>query len=315
MRILIIITFIILAGFGTVFAQNDTAKIILKKPMLNGHTFSSVNTTKSAFIHTQVAAELGIGNTGIIELPGIKIGETEILAFAGNVAFLSANVSYQQKLNDWLALSLTLNIGGRLGTSISTILVDGVNTYSGGSLGWNFRVIHKKKFNLSGSLFVKNISGRFINLIGYITDIIDSIPNPAVIKNIPVLNVGIGAQGAWAFNNTFGLQFGAEFSYGESFQREINKLFSTINITGDVDLMPRKHIPLGFALGYMLTSSPEKTYLKFIYTNIFSGKIAYTGSSDFELGLQFILNKVELASEVKKKPMLFKTQLDFKFYF
>lgn len=315
MRSLLIIFLVFLSGPWSILAQNDTSDIVLKKPMLNGHSFNSVYTTKSAFIKTYLDAELGIGSTGFLTLPGLKIGDVEILGFTGSVAFATANVSYQQKINDWLAFNLALNVGGRLGTSISTILVDGVNTFSGGSLGWVFRIVKRQKLQMTGDLFVKNLSGSFINILGYVNDIIDSVPHPSVIKNIPVLNVGIGTQGAWAINETWGVQFGADLSYGESFNRGQNNLFSSFNLTGDMDLMPRHNIPLGFALGYMLTSNPEKTYLEFIYTSVFSGKIAYTGSSDFELGLQFIMNKVQLSTQVKKRPMILKAQIDFKLYF
>ncbi len=315
MRRKISIFILFLAGFGFVFAQNDTSKIVLKKPMLNGHSFCSFNTTNSAFIKTYLDATMGIGSTGLIELPGIPIGDNEILAFKGKVAFMNVQVKYQQKFNDWLALYATMSIGGRLGTSISTILVDGVNTYNGGSIGWLFRVVKKQKFQMTGNLFVKNLGGNFINLIGYINDIIDDVPNPEVVKYVPVLNAGIGVQGSYAFNETFGLQFSTDISYGESFNRGESDVFSSFSLVGDMDLMPRHQIPVGFGLGYTITSNPETTYLNFIYTNIFSAKFAYTGSSDFEIGLQFTLNTVEVSSSLDKNPMLFKTQLGLRFYF
>ncbi len=315
MRRRISILILLLAGFGFVFAQNDTSKIIFKKPMLNGHSFSPFNITKSAFIKTYLDATMSLGSTGEIQLPGIMIGDNEILAFSGKVAFVDIQINYQQKFNDWLALYATINIGGRLGTSLSTILVDGVNTFSGGNVGWLFRVLKKQKFQMTGNLFVKNLGGNFINLIGYVNDVIDGVPNPQVVKYVPVLNVGIGAQGAYAFNEVFGLQFSTDVSYGESFNRGTNDIFSSFSLVGDMDLMPRHQIPVGFGLGYAITSNPESTYLKFIYTNIYSFKIAYTGSSDFELGFQFVYNRVQVSSSIEKNPMLFKAQLGFRFYF
>lgn len=310
-----IIVFTLLVGYGNVFAQNDTTKIVLKKNMLNGHVFNSINTSKSAFINTYLNTEMSVGNTGTLNLPGIKIGDHEIFAFTGDVSFFSVDITYQQQINDWLALTLAMNLGGRLGTSISTILVDGLNTFGGGSVGWDFRLVKNKEFQMSGSLFVKNIYGSFIDVIGYVNDIIDDVPNPAVVKNIPVLNVGFGGQGAWAINQTYGLQFGADVSFGESFERGEHSIFSSANIAGDMDLMPKKRIPLGFAVGYMLSSNPEDTYLEFIYSNILSGKIAYTGSSDFDLGLQISASNVKVKSALQNTPIIIKSQLDFKFYF
>ena len=312
-RISILILFLL--SFGFVVAQNDTAKIILMKPMLNGHSFINFNTTKSAFIKTYMNTEMGLGSTGEINLPGFMIDDTEILAFSGEVLFMNLYLEYQQKINDWLALYAKMYLGGRLGTSISTILVDGINSFKGGNIGWLFRVVNKQKFQMTGNLFVRNSEGNFINIIGYVNDIIDSVPNPEVVKYIPILNFGAGLQGAFAFNETFGLQFNADISYGESFKRGTSDIFSSFSLFGDMDLMPRHQIPMGFALGYGISSIPETTYMEFIYTNIYSAQIAYTGSSDFELGFQLIFNRVQINSLEDEKPMLTKAQFNLRFYF
>ncbi len=315
MRTFFITIFIFLGVSTTLFAQNDSVKIVLKKTRLNGHFFTSVNTSKSAFINTYFGSESGFGNTGTFDLPGIEIGGNEIFAFTGSVNFFTFNSTYLQKINDWLALRLSFSVGGRVGSNMSTILVDGLNAYEGGSIGWDFSLMRKEKFEMSGSVFVKNISGSFIDIAGYVDDIINNAPFPRTVRNIPVLSVGIGAQGAYAFNEVYGLQFGFDASYGESFTRSKESLYSSLNISGDMNLMPRKQVPLGFALGYMLTSNPEDTYLEVIYTNIFSAKIAYTGSSYFDLGLQFITNRVKLSDAIDGYPMILKSQIDFKFYF
>ena len=315
MRKIILIVLLFTTGLITVSAQNDTTKIVLKKSMLNGHIFTSINTSKSAFINTYLNAELGVGNTGTLDLPGINIGDLELLSFTGSVNFVTVNIDYRQKINDWMALRLGMSLGGRIGSNMSTILVDGLNTYNGGSIGWDFRLVEQQKFQMSGSIFVRNIDGSFIDITGYIKDIINDIPFAEVVRNIPVLTTGVGFQGAYAFNSAYGLQFGADYSYGESFDRNKQSFYTSVNISGDLDLMPRKRIPLGFAAGYKLSSNPEDTFLEFIYTSIFSGKIAYTGSSDFDLGLQVVVNKVKLAESIEKDPFVLKTQLDFKFYF
>jgi hypothetical protein len=315
MKTFLIIIFIFLGVSASLFAQNDSIKIVPKKTRLNGHSFTSVNTSKSAFINTYFGSENGIGNTGTLDLPGIVLGDNEILDFTGSVNFFTFNINYRQKFNDWLALRLSMSAGGRIGSNMSTILVDGLNTFNGGSIGWDFSLARKQKFQMSGSIFVKDINGSFIDIAGYVEDIINNVPFARAVKNIPVLTVGIGGQSAYAFNETYGLQFGLDLSYGESFNRGKESFYSSFNISGDMDLMPRKQVPLGFALGYMISSNPEDTYLEFIYTNIFSAKIAYTGSSSFDLGLQFITNRVKLSDAINEFPMIFKSQIDFKFYF
>ncbi len=315
MKRFIIIISVFLSVYGSVIAQNDTTNIVLKKSMLNGHIFNSINTSKSAFINTYLNTEIGIGNTGNINLPGIKIGDHEVLSFTGSITFITTNIDYRQKINDWLVLRLAMSVGGRIGTNMSTILVDGLNTFNGGSVGWDFRLIQKQKFQMAGSVFLKNTTGSFIDIAGYVRDLIDDNPFAEAFKKVPVLTAGLGGQGAYAFNKTYGLQFGGDLSYGESFVRNEKSFFSSFNISGDMDLMPKRKIPLGFAVGYEISSNPEDTYMESIYTNIFSSRISYTGSSDFDLGLQFITHRVKLADGIENDPMIVKTQLDFKFYF
>ena len=125
---------------------------------------------------------------------------------------------------------------------------------------------------------------------------------------------GLGLHGAFAFNDMFGLQASAQMQYGESFTREMNQDYYNFGIVGDVDFMPRQNAPVGLALGYTLTSSPQIVMTKDGYANIFMWKIAYTGSNDFELGIQYTFYKIEI-EEQENDPSVNSAMFLLKFYF
>ena len=173
---------------------------------MNGHTFPSSSHLGSSFITTHLQADLGFGLTSTLKIPGIVIDDYEIFSFEGQILFFNTSVQYQQRFTPWLALYFSFGMAGRVGTDISTIMADGVNTLSGGDIGWLIRITRSEKFNLSGTIRVQNLTGNFINVTDYFRDIINNVPDPSVTKKVPAMLVGAGIRGAYAFNPTFGFQ-------------------------------------------------------------------------------------------------------------
>ncbi len=311
----LILIFIILVTFLENGNSQTTGPSIDKKvPVLYGHTFPSMGQFRSSFINTGLQANLGFGTTSPFSIPGLKIGDYTIGAFEGQILFFNMNVQYQQRFTPWLALFISTETAGRIGTEVTTIMVDGVNTLSGGSIGWLVRIMQKEKLNLAGSISVNNVTGNVINVKAYFEDLIDKVPNPSVSKTIPTMNLGFGIQGAYAFNPTFGLQFHADMAYGESFERTKSKAYYSGGVIGDVDFKPKYEVPINLALGYRLTTTPAIVMSEGGSTSIISGKIGYSGSDEFELGAQFTYNNVELNS-VDDKTSITTIMLLLKFYF
>jgi len=311
-KIYLIIILLITANLA--FTQSSDSKSDKKVPVLNGHTFPSTGYFKSSFINTSLQANIGFGQTPKLKIPGIRFDNIEILDFEGQILFIDVNIRYQQRFTPWLALYFSMNMTGRVGTDMSTIVADGVNTLSGGSIGWLIRIKEFKKLNLSASVEVKKVTGTFINVAGYIEDLINNDPNPTIYKKIPATLIGVGFRGAYAFNQTFGLQLLAEFSYGEALHRSNDQGYFTGGVIGDVDFNSKYSFPLGLSLGYTLTTSPEIIMDEGGTSNLFTTKLNYTGSDDFELGLQFNYYNVKLKS-VDGKPYIKKVLLALKFYF
>lgn len=308
--IYIIIISVLLISPG--YAQETSSE--RKIPVLNGHSFASLGHFRNSFINTSLEAHLGFGLTSPMRISGLVIDDKELFSFEGQILFLTVQVMYQQRFNPWLALFITTKMAGRVGTDMSTILANGVKTMSGGSIGWLIRITQSKKLNLSGTVFVQNLTGNFVNVSKYFEDLINDVPNPSLTYKVPAMLIGFGIQGAYAFNSTFGLQFQGEYRFGESFERGKSASFFSLGILGDVDFKPAHDVPVGLALGYILSSDADLVMDNGGMVNMIAARIGYTGSDDFELGLQYAYNKVNLNS-VDQKPSVNTIKLILKFYF
>lgn len=307
--------FIILSlCWNAMAAQSTESQVREKYPALNGHRFSSTSYMRSSFITTHVQADIGYGQTSLLEIPGIQVGDYELFSFTGQVMYLDLDLQYQQRFTPWLALFATVKMAGRLGTDMSTILADGVNTMSGGSIGWLVRVMNTPKFNMSASVQLSRVDGSFINVPEFIEEVINNEPYPSVIKNVPSLTAGVGLRGAYAFNPSFGLQFNGDYFYGESFQRGNSTGYFALGVIGDVDFNPKREVPIGLSLGYVLSSSPLVVMENGGTSSLFLGRIRYSGSDEFELGLQLTYYGSYLNS-IDDKAYVTKAMLTFKFYF
>ncbi len=314
MKKLIYLFTILFLGSGSLCAQSSASNAAPKMPKLNGHMFLSSTYMRSSFISTSVQADLGFGSTSILTLPGIEIGDYEILAFKGQLMFFDVDASYQQRFTPWLAMFVSLKMAGRVGTDMSTIVADGVNTLSGGDIGWLIRITQTDRLNLSGSISLSSITGNFINVSGFIEEVINNEPYPTITKTVPSMIAILGLRGAYAFNPSYGLQLNLAYGYGESLERGTSKGFFSIGALGDLDFNPRHQVPIGLGLGYTLSSAPLIMMRDGGAASLFQGRIAYTGSDDFELGLQFTYYKIALPS-MDDKPFVKKAMLSFKFYF
>jgi hypothetical protein len=309
--ILVILSLVLITG---ITAQDQTPALSLKRPELGGHAFPSLLGLRSSFINTSLMASMGFGNTSSVKIKGIMIDDYEILSFEGKMLFYDMKVQYQQRFTPWLALHFSFVAAGRVGTDMSTIMADGVNTLSGGSIGWLVRFLRTDRLNLSANVSVNRLTGNFINVTDYFSDLINNVPDPQITRKIPAMAVGAGLSGAYAFNPMFGLQFSAEYAFGESFERKKNEGYFFTAIAADADFNPRHRVPIGLAVSYTLSSAPEIVLSDGGLSNMAMVGASYTGSEEFELGLQYTYYNVDIQS-AKDNLFVGKIMLLMKFYF
>ena len=297
-----------------VHAQKSSDVTSNKKNVLNSHVFPSFSNFNSPFITTALNINVGGGSTSVITIPPIDIGGAQTPEINGYIMLAGGDVEYEQRFTPWLSLYFNAKVLGRYGTDAFSLLYDGINLISGGDIGWRFRVLQSKKFILSTSFFVNNLSGNFINIKKFVNDIIENEPNPAIIKNTPLLQAGLSATYAYALNETWGLQGETKISYGETFVRGTEHIIFSGSLFGDIDFYPKHHFPLGIGLGYMLSSAPELTMGSDGFYNLALFKLSYTGSPDYDLGIEYMTYKLKLGNRIDN-PFISTVSLALKFYF
>jgi len=310
----IITAFCIILFVSGLTGQTEEKSLATKRETLNGHTFQQLSYFNTSFISTHLAANIGFGSTPALKIGTINIDTLKVFEFEGKVVFVDVTVRYQQRFTPWLAMYLEGNMAGRLGSDLSTILADGVNTITGFQIGWLIRVYHSRKLNLAANVHVASAAANFMNVSKYFEDLINNVPNPSVSSTVPAMAIDVGINGGWAISPTWGIQFFGDMAFGESFQRERTQAYYNLGIEGEVDFNPNYKVPIGLALGFVATNNPESVSDNSGFSNIFIGKIGYSGSKEFELGIQFSYFDVSLKS-VDSKPYVSKIMLMLKFFF
>lgn len=252
-----IIFYLCIVSMSSINAQIQPKPIEHKIPAINQHKFLSNSHLRSAFVATSLQSDIGFGTTSLIKIPGIEIGNQELFSFQGKIFYMDFNLQYQQKFTSWLALYMSVKLTGRIGSDLSTIVADGLNTVSGGDIGWLIKIKETDKLYLSGTIKANNIVGSFVNVADYLEDVIDGEPYPSLTKKTPASSVGIGLRSAYAFNPIYGLQVDLNAIHGESLQRGASDTYYSFSILGDMDLNNLNNTPIAFAIGYSLSSTPE----------------------------------------------------------
>ncbi len=308
-RYLLIILFLLFAGMN-VSAQAETSK----KITIGNHGFTPITYSPLPSTNTYINTLAGFGQTvnlfHYVTLPE----DLGIIGIKGEVTFVDVYFGYQQRIRDWLAAYIQLGLSARLGTEVHSILAQGINSVTNFQIGWHFKMLEGDKYALSAFLELQNNNGSFINVLGFIKDVINDHPDPKIKQSIPVLTVGSGLRFAYGFNEFIGMSATTDLSYGETYIRGKNGLAFTAGAGVDLDFYPRYSVPVGLIVHYNITSQPELVYVNGRAAHILKAKIAYTKARDFSLGLEYAIMKVPL-SNAENDPIVYTFVLASRFYF
>jgi hypothetical protein len=258
----------------------------IRRPNIGGHTFLSTDIVPDAFVRTYVRNSLGYAAAANLEYPSVVIGGDTLLSLEGNLSYATLGFEYQQAVKDWIALRVALDGRTRLGTQVSSIVLDGVTVNAGYDLRWLVRVHESSRTMLSGSLGLSQQTFTRIDVKGFVEDVIAGTPNPRIIDDVPALRSYAGAHLSWAISRPFGFTGILKGSYGETpWRDEPSGWGYEYGGTVDFDAGPAWRVPVGLALGYLQQSSPS-------LTNNISGasrtgvlRIAYNAQPDFIVGI------------------------------
>lgn len=308
-RVIFMTVFFIFICMG-VRAQSDSTK----RPSLGEHVFTPVTNSNLPFINTYFSTLTGFGQTlnltHQIDLPdNIQFG-----GLAGEVTFIDMGFAYQQRVRDWLAAYITLNVSARLGTQLQSILAQGFSTISSFKIGWHIKLAEGNKFALSTIVELQNNQGSLVSVLGFIKDVINDHPNPSITRNVPVLAAVTGIRFAYGLNNLVGFKVSSDLAYGETYTPGKNGFAFSGSAGIDLDFYPRYSLPVGFVLNYSMTSMPDFVLIDGKKARMIRGKIAYTKATDFSLGIEFSYMKVPMIN-MDEPPSVASFALVARYYF
>jgi hypothetical protein len=305
----LLIILLVFSGIN-ITAQDETPK----KITIGDHIFTPITYSPLPSTNTYINTLAGFGRT-INLFHSITLNEDlGVIGLSGEVTFVDVYFSYQQRIRDWLAAYIRLGMSARLGTEFQSILVQGFNTITNFKIGWQIKILEQDKFAFSATAELQNNAGSFINVLGFVNDIINDNPDPKIKESVPVLTVGSGLRFAYGFNDFIGISAITDFAYGETYIRGENGLSFTAGVGVDLDFYPKYSVPLGLIIHYNITSQPEFVYVDGSSAHIWKVKLAYTKSHDYSLGLEYALMKVPLRN-VKNDPIVYLFALASRFYF
>lgn len=284
-----LLIFLIASGLK---AQSDT----LKKPSAGNHIFTPITYSSLPFTNSYFSTHTGVGTTsGLVS----EISSLPFEGLQGEVSFVEMGFSYQQRVRERLAGYINLTISARVGTDFQSMIAQGFSAITSFDIGWHFKLLEAKKSQLSMVLELQNHKGSFVNVLGFVQDIINEHPNPSLNETIPVLALATGLRYAYAISETIGIKSSAMLAFGETYTRGVYGLAFDAGIGIDFDFFPRFSVPIGLVLAYDITSMPDFVYVDGKESQIIQAKIAYTKASDFSLGLEFSFMKYPFLNQAK----------------
>jgi len=255
-------------------------------PRLGDHLFTSVTALTDPFITTDVQTTVSLGQTVNARIPVYDLVTDEIIGHAAsNLALAGIGFRYQHAAKDWLAVRVGLNAAGRLGTSTTTLIADGVTGTVGYSVGWKVRAFRSRKVILTGSVGLGNQSTTFINLLDWAGGLIEGTNVPLVRPRHSLRGSG-GVEAGWGISRRFGLLGSLGAVYGESFDgRGLNDWTLDGRLALSCDLEHDLGIPLGLALagGHYDADELGANGSGVLFWSV---RIAAHGRKDFTLGLE-----------------------------
>jgi hypothetical protein len=272
---------------------------------LGGHSFVPSAFVQDPFVRTYLRTGLGFGMTPNFSTPPVTVNGTTVEGVKGSLLFALMNLEYQHALRDWLAVRGHFKIIGRLADETRPLLAQGVTLYTGFELGWLFRLAASERIFLSASLEVSNSSFTDINLKRFIEGIIEDgglSPGNSLVEATPTLQGGGGIYAAYAISELVGLTATARLHYGESADSaEVDSWDYLIGAAFDFNLLNQGGPPIGFVVGGRTASTLDVGGAASKSTQTFFGRIGYTGSRDFALGLDLAYELVPVRNLEEKQ--------------
>ena len=278
-------------------AQEENEK---KLPVLGGHNFIISAQVPEPFITTFIRNATGGGLALEVEtvLTG-PAGDT-LVSEKGDLAFLDLGFEFQLAATDWLALRLAFEGAARVGTSLQSLLGNGVSAVYGYSLGGTFRLVEAEKVIISATADLTGNAIYEIGILRLVQDVIDEgdIPDSSgvVASGTDKAAVG-GLRFAWAASRLIGVRLNGAVGVADLFRSDEETKFSFVfGAAVGFNFANTSNVPVGLLGFFKFTNfSPGASNVadEIVTTGL---EIDYTGHEDFSMGLELAGSRIPIVN-------------------
>lgn len=267
-------------------AQEETGK---RLPELAGHNFIISAEVPDPFITSFFRNATG-GGIGF-DVQNVLLDTTgdTILNASGDIGFLNLGFEYQGALAQWFALRIGFEGAARVGTSLESILGNGVSAVYGYFLGGSFRLLEAERIYLSATV---DFTGNSIVDVGILQLVQDAIDQDTISPDSEPVNTGTdkatvaGARFAWAASRLIGVRLNGAIGIADLFRSSDDTKFTFAGQAAvGFNFANTTGVPIGLLAFFKLSNfNPGASDL--LDSSSTAGiEVDYTGHEDFGLGL------------------------------
>jgi hypothetical protein len=265
-----------------------------KLPSSNGHVFVPVFGLRNPQPVTNATIQIGFAETTEFNVPLVELDSGEVLGLNGDLTFITFNVATSIRIKEWISFRIRYGLTTRIGTDVKSLLSQGFTKLDAAESQWQFRILKSDKFYLSSAIGINRFEVEFLDVRGYVDDLLNGEQNSSLNRKIKSLTGEIALLGSYAFNNMIGISAEVTLETGENLDDRNIEFFWGLTGSADINLEPRFNIPIGAAFFYATNNLPEFVIEETRRANLFKYRLAYTGSDEFSIGVEFTNNTLPL---------------------
>ena len=313
----------ILWGQETLQDTTSTPEVLEKStsiqgPRLGKHLFSPLAGVQIPFVRTYTTANMGIGTSVGISLPIINVGGIPVAASVGDLLTVLASGRHEQSIKDWMSFYGEFKLVARVGSNVTSLFAQGVNSNIGFDIGWNVRIFENDRWSVVTGLSLRDGTYTTIDVERFVTGLLDSgyvTESNKLLDTKPVLRILNSSRGAYSFNEAFGIYGVLNLGVEEPRTRDGDYLMTLDALLAfDVDWNHIIEVPVGTTLGIEYKENADIAGAdEGSYKNLYL-RLGYTGTDAFGLGVQMMYQFVPVVG-VTDQVTFFTGMLDMKFYF
>ena len=287
---------VVAVGLGVLCASSGAAQDPCRH-CLDGFRFLPSSVVPDAFATTHFFNSTGGGTAVNLTVPVRNLIGDEVDSLQGNIGFLLIDFEYQKSLGRRLALRVSANAVGRVGTSVEAVVASGASAAFGGSFGATVPIWHNQQFLVSAVGDVRHASAYEIDPYGFVKGIADGGYNDSTKQRllgvVPINRWSLGLRGAWGIRPWMGLKASLESGLADAAATD-NESLTAIGAQVGFDFRKLSDVPIGLSLAYRGLNGPARTADVGGSYRIYELGLFYTGRSQFTIGGDLAWSRVAL---------------------